>query len=105
MKLKVLIALGCTLALISVAIYSYFEADGYNNLVTAAVDAFWFLIAAGVVIKLIRSRRGRKIREAFAPVAGAADTYQSLLLGQPTAAENTEEAAKHTPTDKFTSGQ
>ncbi|WAH98584.1 hypothetical protein [Arthrobacter sp. MMS18-M83] len=104
MKLKVLIALGCTLALTAVAIYSYFEADGYRNLISFAVVAFWLAIAAGITVKLIRARRGHKIREAFSPVAGAADTYQSLLLGKPTMAESAEEAAQHTTTGKFPTG-
>lgn len=64
MKLRVLIALGSTLALIAV-----------------------------------------EIREAFSSVAGAADRYQSFLLGRPTMDESVEEAAQHTITDKFTTGE
>ncbi len=104
MKLRVLIALACTLALIAVAVYSYFEADGYRNLIGFGIAVFWLAIAAGMVVKLIRARRGGGIREAFSPAAGAAETYKSLLLGRPTMAESTEEAAQHTITDKFTTG-
>ncbi|UKA63036.1 hypothetical protein [Arthrobacter sp. FW306-04-A] len=105
MKLKVLIALGCTLALIALAIYSHFEADGFGNLISFAVVALWLAIAAGIAVKLIGARHGRKIREAFSPVAGAADTYQPVLLGKPTMAEIAEQAAQHTITDKFPTGQ
>lgn len=92
------------LVLIAVAIYSYFEADGYRIIIDVGLVVFCLAITAGIIVKLIRARRGGKIRTAFSSVAGAADTYQSLLLGRPTMEDSAEEIAQHVDTDRFTTG-
>lgn len=104
MKLKVLTAIGCVLVLIAVPLYSFMDSEGSRTLIAGVMAAFWVAIMAGMVVKLIRSRRGTKIRSAVSPLLGAADAYQSLLLGRPTMDESTIEAADHVAADKFTSG-
>ncbi|PXA64079.1 hypothetical protein CVS29_17065 [Arthrobacter psychrochitiniphilus] len=104
MKSKVLMVIGCILALVAIAIYSFVESDGARIVVAGASAALWIAIALGIVFRLIRTMRGKKIRTAFSPVVGAADTYQSLLLGRPTTAESSVALTEHINTDKFTSG-
>ena len=104
MKLKVLRVVGCIVVLVAVPIFSFVESDGARNVIAGTAAALWIAIALGIVIRLIRARRGNKIRAAFSPVVGAADAYQSLLLGRPTMVESSEVAADHIDADKFTSG-
>ncbi|MDO5751973.1 hypothetical protein, partial [Arthrobacter sp.] len=101
---KVLMAIACALVLIALPLYSFVDSDGARTLIAGVVAIFWAAIVVGMVVKLIRSRRGTKIRSAVSPLVGAADAYQSLLLGRPTMDESTIEAADHVAADKFTSG-
>lgn len=104
MKLKVLMVVACIAALVAMALYSFVESDAARNVIAGASGALWIAIALGIVIRLIRTKRGNKIRAAFSPVVGAADIYQSLLLGRPTTIESREASNEHINTDKFTSG-
>lgn len=104
MKLKVLMTIACVLVLIAVPLYSFMDSDGARTLIAGVIAMFWVAIVVGMGVKLIRSRRGTKIRSAVSPLVGAADAYQSLLLGRPTMDESSAEAADHVAADKFTSG-
>ncbi|MGA7205305.1 MAG: hypothetical protein WBX27_11810 [Specibacter sp.] len=104
MKLKGLKVAGCIVVLGAVAVYSYVDSDGTRTIIAGAFTTLWLAIAAGIVVRLVRARRGTKIRTAFSPVAGAADTYQSLVLGRPTMGESSVEATGHPDADRFTSG-
>ncbi|WP_026554921.1 hypothetical protein [Arthrobacter sp. 35W] len=105
MKLKIFIALGCVLPLLAVAVFSHLDAAGTAFLMGCLAYVFWIAIAVGMVARLVGARRGRRVRDAFSPMAGAADAYQSLLLGQPTMALSVQEASHHDTTDRFTSGR
>jgi len=45
--------------------------------------AFWASIVVGIAVRLVRAKRGARIRSAFGPVMGAAEEYQRLYTTQP----------------------
>lgn len=61
-------------------------------------------VGVGVVVRLIRAPKGRRLRKGFGPVAGAAETYQELLMSR----EPTHELIQHafpTALDETTSSE
>lgn len=98
------IIVGCIVLCIAVAAYAYYSEEWLSGIIAGLIVAFWIVIAVGIVARFIRARRGKKIRDAFGPVMAAGDSYQSLLLGRPTADESRAKAANPLSTDKYTSG-
>jgi hypothetical protein len=62
-------------------------------------------VVFGVALRLVKAKRGRKIRSALSPLADAAEVYQSLLLGRDTISQSIEMALEHDETDRYSSGQ
>lgn len=61
-------------------------------------------VGIGMILRLIRAPKGRRLREGFGPVAGAAETYQELLMSR----EPTQELIQHafpTALDETTSSE
>lgn len=104
MKRKVIVAIGFTLTPIGVAVYSYYQDSDSFNLISLGMAAFWIAIAVGILVRLIRAKRGSKIRDAFGPVAAGVDAYQAILLSQPTIDQSTDGGAKNIPTDRSCTG-
>ena len=104
MKRKAAIAIGCTLALAGIAIYSYYHDSESQNLIAASIAVFWIAIVLGIIVKLIRVKRGSKVRDAFGPLLGAADAYQSIVLSRPRMDDIKQDEARSTSTDRFTTG-
>jgi|GEM_PF-3231095 len=96
------IIVGCMVLCAGVAVYAYYSENWLSGIIAGLVVAFWIAIAVGIVVRFMRARRGKKIRDAFGPVMAAGDTYQSLLLGRPTADESRAKAANPLSTDKYT---
>ena len=48
-------------------------------------------VVLGMAVRMVRTPRGKKLREALGPVAGAAETYQELLISR----EPTQELIQH----------
>lgn len=104
MKRKILAGAAFALALVGIAVYSYYQEPGAFGLIGAGTILFGVTIGFGIIWRLIRAKRGHKFREAFGPVAGAADAYQTMMLSQPTGAAMAAEASKGISSDKFHSG-
>ncbi|GEN81112.1 hypothetical protein AFE02nite_28460 [Actinotalea fermentans] len=47
-----------------------------------AVYAVWLLLGVALVVRLVRRRRSG-LADALAPVGGAGETYQGIMLGRP----------------------
>lgn len=46
------------------------------------IYAAWFVLAVALVVRLVRRRR-RGVADALAPVGGAGEAYQDIMLGRP----------------------
>ncbi len=98
------IIVGCIVLCVGIGLYAYHAEDWVSGIIAGLSIAFWIAIAVGIVVRFIRARQGKKIRDAIGPVMAAGDTYQSLLLGRPTADESRAKAANPLSTDKYTTG-
>lgn len=47
-----------------------------------AIALFVIALVVGTAVRAVRAPRGRRMREAFGPLAGAGETYQELHTGQ-----------------------
>lgn len=47
-----------------------------------AVYAVWLVLGAALVVRLVRRRR-RGVADALAPLGGAGEAYQDIMLGRP----------------------
>ncbi len=101
---RVLVALGFVMALVAVAVYSYFDQDGLSAAIAVMTLAFTLAVVSGIVIRLIKAKRGTKFRTAFSPVGDAADVYQSFLLGRDSMRQSIDKALRDDETDRFTGG-
>lgn len=61
-------------------------------------------VVLGMAVKMIRAPRGKKLRAGLAPIAGAAETYQELLLGRESTSSAIEHSFPAVPDDKASSG-
>jgi len=102
---RVFIAAGFVLALVAVAVYGYFDPAGLRHATSAIIVVFALAVVFGVALRLVKAKRGRKIRSALSPLADAAEAYQSLLLGRDTNSQSIEKAIAHDDTDRYSSGQ
>ncbi|MHA7271070.1 hypothetical protein [Arthrobacter sp. HLT1-20] len=64
----------------------------------------WSAVGIGIIIRLIRTPRGTKMRGALGPVADAAETYQQLLIGREPVSESMEKAFPPGPDGRANSG-
>lgn len=53
-----------------------------GRVMAVVLPLFFLAMTAGIIVRLVRSRKGSRLRNALGPVAGAADAYQQLLLGR-----------------------
>jgi len=58
------------------------DTTGGTIFASLVIAAFWAVIAGVIIVRLVRARRGSKLRTALAPLAGAAEEYQHLLTGR-----------------------
>ncbi|WP_022871325.1 hypothetical protein [Yaniella halotolerans] len=90
-----IISTGIVLLVVLGGIIVWFVQDGdFSRLIGAMVLIFLAAVALGIIIRFIRAKPGERMRQAFGPIIGAGDSYQSLLLGRPTVEETSTEAQR-----------
>ena len=94
MKRKIIIAVAALLAVLGVIAVMYSQDIDFSALIGALILVFLAAVVLGIVIRFIRATPGNRIREAFGPIMGAGDSYQSLLMGRPTVDESSAEAQR-----------
>lgn len=94
MKRKIIIAVVALLAVLGVIAVMYSQDIDFSALIGALILVFLAAVVLGIVIRFIRATPGNRIREAFGPIMGAGDSYQSLLMGRPTVDESSAEAQR-----------
>ena len=51
------------------------------------ITFFWAAILVGLVVRLIRAKKGKRLRAIAEPLVAAADSYQENLIGKTGTAE------------------
>lgn len=90
-----MISVGIALLVVLSGIGIWFIQEGdFSSLIGAMMLIFLAAVALGITIRFIRAKSGQRMRQAFGPIAGAGDSYQSLMMGRPTVEEASAEAQR-----------
>lgn len=98
---RVLLVGACVILLTGVAAYSFIDPNGMRTVVAGAVMVFVMAVVFGIAVRFAKSKRGNRVRSALSPLVGAAEAYQSMLLGQPTMTETIHDAIRRGSLDIY----
>ncbi|MDN5705383.1 MAG: hypothetical protein L0K41_10680 [Yaniella sp.] len=87
-------AVAALLTVLGIIAVVYSQGIDFFGLIGALILIFLAAVVLGMVIRFIRATPGNRIREAFGPIMGAGDSYQSLMMGRPTVDESSAEAQR-----------
>ncbi|MCC9066885.1 hypothetical protein [Arthrobacter cryoconiti] len=98
---RVLLVSACLILLTGVAAYSFMDPNGMRTVVAGVVTVFVMAVVFGIAVRFAKSKLGNRVRSALSPLVGAAETYQSMLLGQPTMTETIHDAIRRGALDIY----
>lgn len=58
-----------------------------DQFIAILIGLFWAAIVVGLVVRIVRSKKGKRLRAVAEPLVAAADSYQENLIGKTGSAE------------------